>query len=355
MQKKILIFVHTEYHILLAINQILGIYNNPELYDIELFIQRSGGKRLTQELDFSGFPVRVKYFNEEVTINKSLSQTAQTKIQELLDSKPDVFIFFQEMDPIMVILAQHYASNGTEVCLYQDGSKPYAHLKFHSLGLIKYFHQQNLWLKRNDFPVDSWLSPVFGKKYAHLKSVKKVYLTFPEIYKNWNNKSLEKIEMVPISKLNRALKKVFRWDEKMLPERKNVIFYMNQPMHQDGVAETKFFQEISEKFPSNKIYIKLHPSTDEVVIQQYRKFSNLEIIRSQIPAELFIMNLKESLILSLNSTAMFLNNPDNQYFYLHRIFQKEIKILNRYNFKKNPAPHITVVGKLDDITFNPIN
>jgi hypothetical protein len=351
MQKKILIFVHTEYHLLLAINQILAIFKNPGLYDIELLIRRGSGKRLTQEPDFSGLPVTAKYFNEDVTINKNLSQAAQTAIQELLDSKPDVFIFFQEMDPLMVILAGHFAKKGTEVCLYQDGLKPYNHLKYHSLGLLKHFHRQNLWMKKNGFPVESWLSPIWAKKYAHLKSIKKVYLTFPESYKNWNSKSLEKIEMVAISELNRALKKVFRWDEKMLPERENLIFYMSQPMHDDGVSETKFLKELSEKFPSNKIYIKLHPLTNEVKIQQYQKFANLEIIRSQIPAELFIMNLEKSLVLSLNSTSMFLNNPENKFYYLYKILQKDIKRLMRYEIKNNPAPHITVVEKLDDITF----
>ena len=133
MKKKILIFVHTEYHLLLAINQILGIYNDPKLYDIELFIRARGGKRLTQKLDFSSLPISAKYFNEEVTINKKLSQKARTAIEELLKKKPDVFIFFQEMDPLMVILSGHFAKNGTENCLYQDGLKPYVLLKFHSM------------------------------------------------------------------------------------------------------------------------------------------------------------------------------------------------------------------------------
>ncbi len=351
MKKKILIFVHTEYHLLLAINQILGIYNDPKLYDIELFIRARGGKRLTQKLDFSSLPISAKYFNEEVTINKKLSQKARTAIEELLKKKPDVFIFFQEMDPLMVILSGHFAKNGTENCLYQDGLKPYVHLKFHSLGLLKHFHKQNLWLKKNGFPVDSWLSPIWAKKYAHLKSISKTYLTFPEAYTNWSKKQVEKIEMIPLPLLNQALKKAFHWDEKMLPERETVIFYMSQPMHDDGVAETKFLQEISERFPSNKIYIKLHPLTNDLKIQQYKKFSNLEIIRSQIPAELFIMNLKKSLILSVNSTSMFLNNPENKFYYLYEIFKKDIKRLSRYKLKNNPAPHITVVEKLDAINF----
>jgi len=350
MKKKILIFVHTEYHLLLAINQILGIYNNPELYDIELLIRAGGGKRLTQELDFSGLPVKASYFNEEVTINKTLSQPARTAIEDLLEKKPDVFIFFQEMDPLMVILAGQFAKNGVEVCLYQDGMKPYVHLKFHSLGLLKHFHQQNVWMKKNGFPVESWLSPIWAKKYAHLKSVKKVYLTFPENYKNWNKKSLEKIVFVPLPELNQALKKVFRWDEALLPEKENAIFYVNQPMHDDGIFETEVLKKITESSNGRTLYVKLHPSTPEKKIKQYKKLANLQIIRSQIPAELFIMNLKRSLILSVNSTSMFINSPENRYFYLYKLFLNHVKRTRRYK-KSDPAHHITVVEKLDDISF----
>jgi hypothetical protein len=255
------------------------------------------------------------------------------------------------MDPLMVILAGHFAKKGTEVCLYQDGLKPYVHLQFHSLGLLKHFHRQNLWMNKNGFPVESWLSPIWAKKYAHLKSTQKVYLTFPEAYKNWSKKSLEKIEMIPLPELNQALKKVFCWDETLLPERENVIFYMNQPMHDDGIFETQILKEIIEKSKGRTLYVKLHPSTPEKKIEQYQKLANLRIIHSQIPAELFIVNLKRSLILSVNSTSMFLNNPENRFYYLHKIFEKDIKRLSRYVLKRNPAPHIRVAEKLEDITF----
>lgn len=349
MQKKILIFVQTEYHLLLAINQILVIYNNSELYDIELFVRGFGGKRLSQSLDFSGLPIRVNYFNEEVTINKNLSQDARTAIQKILDINPDVFIFFQEMDPLMVILARHYSRNGIEVCLYQDGLKPYGHLKFHSLGLLKYFHQQNLWMKKNGFPVESWLSPIWAKKYAHNKSVKKVYLTFPESYKNWNNKSLEKIKMAPIAELNQTLKKVFRWDEALLPERENVILYMNQPLlRNDGVFEIQMLKEITENFNGKTLYVKLHPLTPRETINQFKKLVNLRIIKSQIPAELFIINLKKSIILSIKSTSMFINIKENKFFYLYTLFYRHQT--SRYK-TRNPAPHIKVIEKLEEITF----
>jgi hypothetical protein len=205
-------------------------------------------------------------------------------------------------------------------------------------------------MKKNGFPVESWLLPVWAKKYAHLKSIHKVYLTFPESYKNWNKKNLEKIEMIPIPELNQALKKVFRWDDDLLPERKRIIFYLNQPMRDDGVAETRLLIALQELFPENKIYIKNHPHTPKNKIELYKKLKNVEIIDSLIPAELFIMNLYNSIIISMVSTAMFLNNPENKYYYNYKLLENDIKRFRRYK-TLNPAPHIRVVEKLQDITF----
>lgn len=348
--QNILFFVHTEYHLLLSVNQILGLYNDPEKYQVELFI-RAGGKRLTQKLDFSGLPVEVTYFREEVSITTPLNSRAKAAIFSLIEKKPDIFIFFQEMDPLMVILAGQYAKIGSEVYLCQDGLKPYVHLRFHSLGVLKHCHKQNLWMKKNGFPIESWFSPIVAKKYAHLRSIHKLFLTFPDSYINWSNKKLEKIEMLPLSELNDSLKRVFRLDESMLPEKEDVVFYMNQPMHDDGVAETLFLQRLSKKFPDKSIYIKLHPLTNEIKLKEYLKNSNFKLIKSQIPAELFILNLKNSLILSVNSTSMFLYNPENKYYYLYKMFLKDIKRLSRYILKKNPAPHIIALEKIEDISF----
>lgn len=352
MKKKILIFVHTEYHLLLAVNQLLRLYNDKNLFQVELFVRRGkDSKRLNQSLDFSDLPCTVIFFDEEISIYKNLSDSVKSSIENLKDKKTDVFIFFQENDPLMVILSSFYFKNGTDVCLYQDGLKPYVNLQFHSLGLLKHEHLQNLWMRKNGFSVNSWFSPIWSKKFAFLKGITKVYLTFPEAYNNWNKKHLEKIEMIPLNVLNPVLKKLYVWDDTLLPIREKVILYMNQPMHDDGIAETEFLIKLNNKFPGTLIYVKLHPLTNEIKLNRYKTVPSLRIIQSQIPAELFHMNLKDSIILSVNSTSMFLNNPENKYYYLYKIFDKEIKRLSRYVLKGTPSSHISLANSLNDIIF----
>ena len=176
MIKKVLIFVQTEYHLMIAVNQILKLYNNKEVYNVKLVIQNSGSSpRLKQELDFSEFTYcEVEYWKDELEVSKPLNSNVKEKIMTLLRNPPETFIFFQEQDPLMVILVNHFSMGTTEIHLYQDGLKPYNHLKFHSIGLIKIDFNQNLWLKRNGFLVRNWLSPIWSKKYAFLKGISKV-------------------------------------------------------------------------------------------------------------------------------------------------------------------------------------
>ena len=351
MKTEIIIFVHTEYHLLLAINQVLQFYNDRSNYIVDLYIRRGRGNRLAQTLDFSHLPLSVFQFEEEISIWHELSDKARVAVESLIKKKPDVFIFFQEQDPLMVILSSNYSRAGTSVYLYQDGLKPYVHLNYHSLGLLKHHHMENLWMRRNGFRVESWLSPVFSKKYAFLKGIKKIYLTFPESYDNWNNIPIEKIEFLPIEILNPVLKRLFNWDDSLLPERENIILFMNQPMHDDGIAETKVLRRLAQRFPDNSIYIKLHPIIEEKKLKQYQTFKNVKIIKSSIPAELFIMNVSRSVILSINSTSMFLYNPLNKFYYLNKMFKGVIGRLKRLEIRKEPAGHITYVESIEEICF----
>lgn len=351
MQKRILIIVHTEYHLLLAVNQIMRLYNNTDEFDVEILIRAAGGKRLTQELDFSHLPVRLNYFIDEVSINRELTQSAKAAIDKLLASKPEIFIFFQEMDTLMAILVHEYSKNGTQTYLYQDGLKPYVHLKYHSLGLIKHHIDEIRWLKKYGYKSVNLLSPLYSKKYAFRKGINRVFLTFPESYKNWNYLTIDKIETLPLHELKPALEKLFLWKSEILPVNEKVILYMSQPMHDDGEAETAMLSQLQIRFPENPIIIKLHPLTDPLLTEKYRSIPNVHVIQSQIPAELFIMNLKESVILSVNSTSMFLNNPENKFYYLYNIFVGQIYRLSRYVMKTNPAPHVKMVNSLDEIAF----
>ena len=351
MIKKIIIFIHTEYHLLVTVNQFLRLYNDHNKFEVELYIIIGSGKRLLIDLDFTDLPIRVNYLDGNINLDTSIDPKLRREIDQLMNNIPDIFIFFQEQDLLSALLSSQYSKMGTEVCLYQDGFKPYLDLKLHSIGLLKHHHSQNVWLKKNNYTVDSWISPVFSNKYAFLKSIHKIYLTSPECYKNWNNKKVEKIEFLPIEILNPRLKKLFKWEESLLPERENIILYITQPLRNDGDIDIELLNKLGKKYPGNRIYLKLHPRTDIEKINRYKRLRNVEIINSKIIAELFIMNIKRSIVMSAFSTAMLINNPDNKFYYLYKLYKGKTSSIDRIRIRSCPANYITAVKNFEEIKF----
>jgi hypothetical protein len=352
MEKKIVTFVHTEYHLLLFVNNLLNEQKVGVKNKHFLFIRGKEKFRISKDVDLSIFPIEVQFVSQEFSIYKSLNEKSNSFLEEIYSLQPNEFVFYQEMDLLMVVLVNQLKLRfETKIILLQDGLKPYNLLKFNSLSLMKYHHQTNVWMKKNGFSIDSWLSPFWSHRFAFLKEIDEVFLTFPEAYINWNNKSIKKIDFLNLESLKNNLERIFHWDQNLLNEKEKVILYMSQPMHDDGKAEANFIQKLTIKFPLNQVYIKLHPLTAQNKIDEYLKYPNFKLIRSTIPAELFIMQLQSSIILSVNSTSMFLDNRNCKFYYLSEIFKNDIKRLKRYDVKIHPAPHIKLVTSIDEIDF----
>lgn len=352
MKKKIVTFVHTEYHLLLFINRLINEEVLGEKNNHFLFIRGKEKFRISKDIDLSIFPIEVKFVSEEFLNQKPLSVISNSFLEAVYTFEPDEFHFYQEMDLLMIILSNQLKTKfNAKIILHQDGLKPYNLLKFNSLGLMKYHHKTNVWMKKNGFSIDSWFSPFWSHRFAFIKEIDEVYLTFPDAYINWNKKLIKKIDFLNLENLKNKLEKIFHWQNTLLNEYENVILYMSQPMHDDGKSESNFLQKLTEKFPANQVYIKLHPLTAQNKIDEYLKYPNFKIIRSNIPAEVFIMQLKNSIILSVNSTSMFLDNPNCTFYYLSEIFKKDIKRLQRYDVKIHPAQHIKLARSIEDIVF----
>jgi hypothetical protein len=142
---------------------------------------------------------------------------------------------------------------------------------------------------------------------------------------------------------------VFGWDSSLLPHNENLLFYLSQPTKTDSFVEVGFIRELKERLKI-PVVIKLHPLTSDLQIANFENIaSDISIIHSQIPAELFIMNLVNCVVVSLSSTSFFYYTPGNRYYYTTNIFQDKIRRLRRYKFSKSPAPHIMMVAAFDDI------
>lgn len=351
MKQKICYFIHTEYHLLLSLNDIITHYADNEKYDIVLVLKRkTQSQRLKQNFNFESLPYQVLILDFEMDLNKLLNEEEKNNLNNLLSIQLDTFIFFQEQDPITLILIDNCKKNNCKVYLYQDGLKAYvmSSMKF-SFGLVLNDIKQNIWIRKNGYSVLNHFSFINCKNYGFLKGIDKLFLTFPNAYQNWNNLPVEKIKPVFTPDYKFILKKVFRWTDDFLIEKDNVIFFMNQPTHDDGLFELNLLQKIQINHPDKKLYIKNHPLTPTNKIEQYQKLNNVTVINSKIPAELFISELNNSIVVSIASTSMFINNTACRFYWAHKITEKNnIKRLKKFSLI-NPTDHIIEAIQIADI------
>ncbi len=353
MKEKIGYLIHTEYHLLLSIDDAQKKYSDSSKYEVcFILIRYIQFNRLKQDLNIETLPFEVIIMDFDLNLNLKLSKEEKNNLDNLLEINFSSFIFFQEQDPLVIIMINKYVENNTNIYLYQDGLKPYVmnSMKF-SVGLVLHDIKQNFWIKKNGYPVKNYFSFINCKKYAQLRGIDKLFLTFPEAYDNWNKLKLEKLTPAFNEKFTDILKRVFEWKDSLLVEKERVIFFMNQPMHDDGSFEISVLKKLMEKYPKSKIYIKYHPLTSPIKINKYKELDNVVIIDSKIPAELFISQLNNSIILSICSTSMFINNENCKFYWFHEIKENNnIARLKRYNLI-NPTKHIISVKSTDEIIF----
>lgn len=353
MKEKIGYLIHTEYHLLLSIDDAQKKYSDNSKYDVCFILMRyTQFNRLKQDLDVDELPFEVLKMDFNLSLESNLTSEEKANLDKLLEFKFSSFIFFQEQDPLVIIMINKYVESNTNIYLYQDGLKPYVmnSMKF-SVGLILHDFKQNFWIRKNGYPVKNYLSFINCKKYGQLKGINKLFLTFPAAYDNWNNLKIETLTPTFNEQFANVLKKVFKWNDSLLDEKEKVIFFMNQPLHDDGTFEMSVLKKLKEKYPLSKLYIKYHPLTSEIKIKQYKELSNVIIIDSQIPAELFISQLKNSIVLSICSTSMFINNEDCRFYWFSEIQENNnVARLKRYNII-NPTNHVISVKSADEIVF----
>jgi hypothetical protein len=355
MKKKVLFAIFTEYQLLLSINEINNSQYADTGFEKYFLIKRSQSNgRLNQALDFSALDVTVKYWDEDINFNRPIPINLKNDIEELLAVQWDTFIYFQEQDPLVVLLTQYFARKKTKNFLFQDGLKPYNKMKSRSLGQVKNNIKQTVWLQKQGFKHNDYFSFVNCHKYGFLKGTHKLFLTFPEAYDNWNRKPIENIKIENSETFKNVAGKVFLWEENLLKETENAIFFVSQFMRDDGTFELNLINYLIENFKNSTIYIKFHPLTlkwDQKFVASVKSLCekhNIIIITSKIPAELFIMQLTDSIIISSISTSMFLDNKACRFYYTYEIAKSFIPRFNRYD-TFNPTPHVKTLYSFEEI------
>jgi hypothetical protein len=344
--KKNLFITFTPYQFISAYNLCKENYQADEFVNIIYFFKsnKSGYEISLKFEDFNGEIIR---FDDESWLDLIMSLKDQVFCR---------FFFFQENSIYNKYLAYHLKKKGTIICLGPDGTKPYGifNKKHEIISILKDTWRDYKLLKSNGLMLNVLMWSKYYR-YGSFKYLDEVWLQYPELFDAKKNKTKGKIVKLPelnsenITKLSKA----FKFDCK-LNEKERIILYFNQPFFSVPLIDKEFeiLEEISNSFPHKKINIKLHPGTNPSVKDKMLGKSYLNVIEDKMPAEFYLKEVSNSIVLTGWSAALMhdINKNNNNYFYLYPLYKKtNDKVLSQISLIG--FPHVKMLDNIKELHF----
>ncbi len=346
---RILFLVHTEYHLLITSKIIFDHFCDGNS-EVEIIMGKTHGKsRLKESYDFSEFTnviINEIYYDE---FDRKPNKLLQELAARILNTNYSRFYFFQEHHPVPVYFAYQMHKRGTTVCLAPDGAKAYNRItkiapRWSTLAYI-WYHR---FLIANGFYF--WRMPWPELRYASFSFIDEVWLTYTEKYLNWNNKKLVKINNEFDKEAMKMILQIFHFSGENLVERNNIIFFINQNFEDDGLCsfEIEFLNGMRQQHPDKRIVVKLHPNTIEKQKKAISEIQNVFLLMDNVPAELYILSLTNSLVVSFWSTSNLTFNPECRFYWAYPMIEDR-GLMIKYFFLSDPTDYIRHVHHVTEI------
>lgn len=333
--EKVVFIVHTEYHLMETIGYITHYFPDT-LYDIYIYVisGKNGGRVKASDLNLEDLNINVIYTSYEP--NSLFSLHNKRMLGNIINLNPSVLFIFAEFHYWKQYLVSKLHKKGCRIILAPDGANVYSDRTFTFKTEIKYlFRFFVINLTNFTFP------PFFinrGKNdYAYLKHIDEVWVDNATIFNNRNNRFVKETLSFGETNALTNIKKIYGADH--LKTIENCVLFIDQPVNEISRLNEiiKIINIVAQK---NKypVYVKMHPNSKTNIVDHYKQ-NGFTILPNKLPAELYIQNLKDSIVMSLFSTALFLNNKTCRFYWIYPIFdfyKTTLKI-------KNPTNHITLV------------
>ncbi len=348
---KILFLVGTEYHMLVTLSAIADLYSDSKKYEITICqVNTDVKKRFRENVDLG--LSHVEYVS--IAINSNSEPTQQqfkNEINRLESYGYNTFIFFNEHSELGVYLVKALSAQGTHIILAPDGMKAYDNLThFAPRWSLKFSMRYRKFVKKNK--LNRKYNTIWPRlRYAYLKNTKEVWITNPDRFNNWNNKKVSKLEIMQTQDAISLINRFFMFDPlKEMKVREKVIFLICMPPKYEVIEQfnEELIQTLLQNFPDYTLMLKLHPATTPLQIERLKKLDRCILINSTNPAELFIAQLKDSIIISFWSASSLINNASCRFYWLFRIFEKNENLPGILKVQ-NPTSHIIEVNSISEI------
>lgn len=344
--KKNLFVTFTPYQFISAFNLCRELYAS-EIYENVIYFSKS--EKTEYELNevlnnFNGNIIRFE-IEDWPTIIKTIREQTISR-----------FFFYQENSIYNKYLAYHLKKKGTLICLGPDGTKPYGifNKKHELLSMLKDTWRDYKLLRSKGLMLYTLIWSKYYR-YGSFKFLDEVWLQYPELFDAKKNKTKGKIVKLPELKIENIIKlsKAFKFDCK-LNEKEGIILYFNQPFFSKPLIDKEFeiLEQISISFPHKKINIKLHPGTNPSVKDKMLGKSYLNVIEDKMPAEFYLKEVSNSIVLTGWSAALMhdINKNNNNYFYLYPLYKKtNDKVLSQISLIG--FPHVKMLDNIKELHF----
>lgn len=210
-------------------------------------------------------------------------------------------------------------------CLVEDGTAMYQSIDRTAVPsrilrtLRNYWEAKKLGLKHR--------FRIVSNKRDKLEFFSELWLTHPEMWKSQNNKlNLNGIHLLDSdSKYNLSLK-LFQVEG--IDRIEDCLFYIGRVSFNEQYLrdEISVLRTIMRARNRTKLVIKPHPLSRESQIESYKEgFSNLEILNSELPAELFLYCAKNVTVVAMDSTSLYYHGGKDcvEYLVLYQSLQKK--------------------------------
>lgn len=337
--KDIVFMVNTEYHLILSIG-IMDRYFKDNYRITICRVSPIDGNRLNN-VNFDNSSMEyVEILYDYSNPNRELKK----RLDRIIAIKPAVFFFFLENKFWMNYLFSRLHDLGAKIILGPDGMKTYNNVAIPSRRVLrKMFSGLVFGMKTGLFSI-----PFVEKHYATSKYIDEVWVENATKFQYQGKKKVFEFNISVTPEFLRDLNAIFSTKESdfsLLKE--NAILYLDCPISSNGYYErvVNMLKQIQERHPTRKLAVKLHPRSSEIVKKMFNSLNNITFLKSQYPAELYIANAKDSLIVSVVSTSLLFFNPNCKYFWVYPVFND----ICNYSRINNPTKHINVVHYISEI------
>jgi hypothetical protein len=315
MRKIVNVFVlTTEYHFLLSMSIILDKYASDGFRNVLVFT----GPRLS-DVAINSLPPFVEtveiFIDTEMYVKKKIQETFfQAEVRNVF-----VFTAYRFLETFVLCKVPRSVKRH----LVQDGANFYATIKNsvfirrlkETVGIYR-----NLWKKGFFF-----ITPVLYKKHlAQSSLVDFVWVTNPEVYvePRWSRKPVIKIDLLKSERAKEVLMKCF--SRLKIHGYDNYLIYLTTRLTEPDAIELEIemIKSLTVKFRTLNLLVKLHPHSPAIQVNHIQKAFGAKAVKNYVPAELYIMNAKNTCVVGAPSAGFFFENPMCNYFCLEKIYQK---------------------------------